>query len=186
MSLIGYVDNSGITDSLGVIPGATRFADLGYGIASLADDSVKALFVIPEDYIAAGNVDWYRKGSGLPMGDETGDAFFILLRAGIVDESLSPDQALRIVAPAEYTLFSIDDEGRPESSGSAEDEVARAAPAFIFAMLLLISIFVGAASLLQGVGEEKQNRMVEMLITTTLPLSIMLCKALALGAAGLL
>ncbi len=134
----------------------------------------------------AGNVDWYRKGSGLPMGDETGDAFFILLRAEIADESLSPDQVLRIVAPAEYTLFSIDDEGRPESSGSAEDEVARAAPAFIFAMLLLISIFVGAASLLQGVGEEKQNRMVEMLITTTSPLSIMLGKALALGAAGLL
>ena len=94
------------------------------------------------------------------MGDETGDAFFILLRAEIADESLSPDQVLRIVAPAEYTLFSIDDEGRPESSGSAEDEVARAAPAFIFAMLLLI--------------------------TTTSPLSIMLGKALALGAAGLL
>ena len=55
--LIGYVDNSGITDSLGEVPGATRFADLGSGIASLADDSVKALFVIPEDYIAAGNVD---------------------------------------------------------------------------------------------------------------------------------
>ena len=116
MSLIGYVDNSGITDSLGVIPGAVRFADLDSGIASLADDSVKALFVIPEDYIAAGNVDWYRKGSGLAMGDETGDAFFILLRAGIADESLSPDQVLQIVAAAEYTLFSIDDEGRPESS----------------------------------------------------------------------
>ena len=91
-----------------------------------------------------------------------------------------------MVAPARYTLFSVDDEGRPESSGSGSDEIARAAPAFIFAMLLLISIFVGAASLLQGVGEEKQNLMVEMLIATTSPLSIMLGKALALGAAGLL
>jgi hypothetical protein len=42
LSLIGYVDNSGITDSLGVIPGTTRFAELDSGIASLADDSVKA------------------------------------------------------------------------------------------------------------------------------------------------
>ncbi len=184
--LIGYVDNSGITDSLGVVTGATRFADLNSGIASLADDSVKALFVIPEDYIAAGNVDWYRKGSGLATGDETGDAFFNLLRAGVADESLTPDQVLRIVVPAEYTLFSVDDEGRPESSGSVRDEVARAAPAFIFAMLLLISIFVGAGSLLQGVGEEKENRMVEMLITSTSSLSIMLGKVLGLGAAGLL
>lgn len=184
--LIGYVDNSGITDSLGEVPGATRFADLGSGIASLADDSVKALFVIPEDYIATGNVDWYRKGSGLATGDETGDAFFNLLRAGVADESLTPDQVLRVVAPARYTLFSVDDEGRPESSGSESDEIARAPPAFIFAMLLLISIFVGAASLLQSVGEEKENRMVEMLITSTSPLSIMLGKVLALGATGLL
>ena len=184
--LIGYVDNSGITDSLGDVTGATRFADLNSGIASLADDSVKALFVIPEDYIAAGGVDWYRKGSGLAAGDETGDAFFNLLRAGVADESLTPDQVLRIVAPAEYTLFSVDDEGRTESSGSESDEIARAAPAFIFAMLLLISIFVGAGSLLQGVGEEKENRMVEMLITSTSSLSIMLGKVLGLGAAGLL
>ena len=53
-------------------------------------------------------------------------------------------------------------------------------------MLLLISIFVGAALLLQSMGEEKENRMVEMLITSTSPLSIMLGKVLALGATGLL
>ncbi len=184
--LIGYVDNSGITDSLGVVPGATRFADLNSGIDSLADDSVKALFVIPEDYIATGRVDWYRKGSGLTTGDETGDDFHGLLRAAIADESLTPDQVFRVVAPAEYTLFSVDDDGRPESGGTVQDEIARAAPAFLFAMLLLVSIFVGAASLLQGVGEEKENRMVEMLITSTTPMSIMLGKVLALGATGLL
>ena len=53
-------------------------------------------------------------------------------------------------------------------------------------MLLVISIFVGAALLLQSRGEEKENRMVEMLITSTSPLSIMLGKVLALGATGLL
>jgi hypothetical protein len=34
---IGYIDNSGVTDSL------------------------EALFVIPADYISTGNVDWYHK-----------------------------------------------------------------------------------------------------------------------------
>ena len=37
-----------------------------------------------------------------------------------------------------------------------------------------------------AVGEEKENRMVEMLITSTSSLSIMLGKVLGLGAAGLL
>lgn len=56
----------------------------------------------------------------------------------------------------------------------------------MFAMLLLISIFVGAGALLQSVTEEKENRMIEMLVTSTSPMSIMLGKILGLGAAGLL
>lgn len=183
--LIGYVDNSGITDSLAIIPGVTRFNDLSVGTKSLGEGSIKSLFVIPDDYVETGNVDWYRKGSGLASGDDTGDDFRSLLRAAIADESLNPEQVRRVVAPAEYILFSVDDLGRLESTGSVEDEIARAAPAFIFAMLLLISIFVGTASLLQSVAEEKENRMVEMLITSTSPMSIMLGKVLALGASGL-
>ena len=82
-------------------------------------------------------------------------------------------------------LFTVDDEGRTESSGTLKDEIAKAAPPFIFAMLLLISIFVGTGALLQSVTEEKENRMVEMLITSTSPLSIMIGKIAGLGAAGL-
>jgi ABC-2 type transport system permease protein len=53
-------------------------------------------------------------------------------------------------------------------------------------MLLMISIFVGSGALLQSVTEEKENRMIEMLVTATSPMSIMLGKILGLGAAGLL
>ncbi len=184
--LIGYVDNTGITDSLAVLPGIARFADLNSGTKSLAEGNIKALFVIPADYISNGQVDWYRHGSGLASEDSSGAVFQGLLRAAVADESLAPDLVARVVAPAEYTLFSVDDDGRPESSGSVTDEIARAALPFIFAMLLLVSIFVGSASLLQSVAEEKENRMVEMLITSTTPMAIMLGKVLGLGAAGLL
>ena len=184
--LIGYVDNSGITDSLVALPGLARFADLDSGTKSLAQGSIKALFVIPQTYISTGRVDWYRKGSGLASEDRSGVLFRSVLRAAVADESLTPELVTRVVAPAEYTLFSVDDEGRPESTGSVTDEIARAVLPFIFTMLLLISIFVGSASLLQSVAEEKENRMVEMLITSTTPMSIMLGKVFGLGAAGLL
>ena len=131
--------------------------------------------------ISSGRVEFALGGPASTSDRATAD-----MRAAVADESLTPDQVARVVAPAHYTLFSVDDEGRPVSAGSESDEIARAAPAFIFAMLLLISIFVGSASLLQSVGEEKENRMVEMLITSTTPMSIMLGKVLALGATGLL
>ena len=183
---IGFVDNSGITDSLASFPGLTRFDGLDAGTQSLAHGDLKALFVIPPDYVSTGHVDWYRKSSGLATGDSASDAFRNVLRAAIADESLPPEKVARILEPAEYTVFTVDDEGRPESSGSVQDQIVDAAPAFIFSMFLLISIFVGSASLLQSVTEEKENRMVEMLVTSTSPTSIMVGKVLGLGAAGLL
>jgi ABC-2 type transport system permease protein len=53
-------------------------------------------------------------------------------------------------------------------------------------MMLMMSIFVGSGSLLQSVTEEKENRMVEMLVTSTSSMAIMVGKVLGLGAAGLL
>ena len=184
--LIGYVDNSGVTDSLPALPGIARFANLASGTKSLAEGNIRALFVIPETYVSNGLVDWYRKGSGLATDDSSGEVFRAVLRAAVADESLAPELVTRVVAPAEYTLFSVDDAGRSESAGSVTDQIAGAALPFIFAMLLLVSIFVGSASLLQSVAEEKENRMVEMLITSTSPMSIMLGKVFGLGAAGLL
>ena len=184
--LIGYVDNSSVNDSLTALPGIARFDNLASGTKSLAEGNIRALFVIPEAYVLNGLVDWYRKGSGLASDDSSGEVFRAVLRAAVADESLAPDLVTRVVAPAEYTLFSVDDAGRSESTGSVADQIAGAALPFIFAMLLLVSIFVGSASLLQSVAEEKENRMVEMLITSTTPMSIMLGKLFGLGAAGLL
>jgi ABC-2 type transport system permease protein len=183
---IGYIDHSGMMDSLAGVPGLVRMDGLDVGTQALVDEDVEALFVIPSDYISTGNVDWYRKGSGLANEDNTGDAFHNVLRVAVADDGLSDELVTRILQPASYTLFKVDDQGRPDSSGTLEDEIARAAPAFIFAILLMISIFVGSGALLQSVTEEKENRMIEMLVTATSPMSIMLGKILGLGAAGLL
>ncbi|MBT4124864.1 MAG: ABC transporter permease [Chloroflexi bacterium] len=183
---IGYVDHSGVTDSLAEIPGLLRMSGLDIGTQALADDEIKAFFVIPEDYVATGNVDWYRRGSGLAAEDSSGDAFFNVLRMAVADGGLSETEVARILQPATYSLFKVDELGRPDSSGSVKDEIAQAAPAFVFALLLLFSIFVGSGSLLQSVTEEKENRMIEMLVTSASSMSIMLGKILGLGAAGLL
>jgi ABC-2 type transport system permease protein len=182
---IGYLDNTDLTESLGRIPAVVRIDNLADGTRLLGSEEIKALFVIPADYIETGRVDWYRKSSGLASEDSTGDGFFNFLRSAVADESLEPELVARILNPAEYVLFTVDDEGRTESSGTLKDEIAKAAPPFIFAMLLLISIFVGTGALLQSVTEEKENRMVEMLITSTSPLSIMIGKIAGLGAARL-
>lgn len=185
--LIGYVDHPGITSSLTDVPGIARYVDQDAGIQAVASGDIKALFVITADYVSTGLVDWYRKGGGLVSEDDTGDAFRAVMRAAVASQSLPPDLVTRVMEPTWYRdVYSINDEGRPESVGSTADEVGRVILPFIFSMLLLISVFVGSGSLLQSVAEEKENRMVEMLVTSTSPMSIMLGKVLGLGTAGLL
>jgi hypothetical protein len=116
--LIGYIDNAGITDSLEDIPGIIRISDLDVGTKSLAEGNIEGLFVISSDYVVTGEIDWYRITGGLASEDGTGDIFRNVLRAAVADESLEPELVARILQPASYTLFSIDEEGRPEASGT--------------------------------------------------------------------
>jgi len=55
-----------------------------------------------------------------------------------------------------------------------------------FTMLLLISILVSAGGLIQGVSEEKENRVIEVILSSIDARSLLLGKLLGLGAAGLL
>jgi ABC-type Na+ efflux pump permease subunit len=115
---IGYIDHSGVTDSLTEIPGLIRMSGLDVGTQSLVDEKIEALFVIPADYVETGKVDWYRKGSGLTSDDTTSDGFENVLRAAVADDGLSDEQVARVLQPATYTLFKVDDQGRPDSSGT--------------------------------------------------------------------
>ena len=56
---------------------------------------------------------------------------------------------------------------------------------FAFALLFVISIFVTSGYLLQSVTEEKENRVVEIVLSSVPPLPLMAGKLLGLGAAGI-
>jgi ABC-2 type transport system permease protein len=56
---------------------------------------------------------------------------------------------------------------------------------YIFSMLLLMSIFFSSGYLLQGLGDEKENRVMEILLSSISPRQLLAGKVLGLGAAGL-
>jgi ABC-2 type transport system permease protein len=89
------------------------------------------------------------------------------------------------VQPAEYTVYEVADDGTFAEEASGAEQAAEFFVPFVFAFLLMFAIFAGSGSLLQSVADEKENRMIEMIITSATPLSIMAGKVLALGLAGL-
>jgi ABC-2 type transport system permease protein len=90
----------------------------------------------------------------------------------------------RALVPAVFARARLGADGLPLDEDK-DVVVGRVIPAVIFTVTLLIAIMVGAGSLVQSVAEEKENRSIEVLLTSVQPLSLMAAKVLALGAAGL-
>jgi ABC-2 type transport system permease protein len=93
---------------------------------------------------------------------------------------VEPDLALRILSPVRVTAVSV--EGEPVSDAAP---VASFLVPFAFALLFTMSIFITSGYLLQSVTEEKENRVVEILLSSVPSLPLMAGKVLGLGAAGL-
>jgi len=77
--------------------------------------------------------------------------------------------------------YSLDDEGKSQSSSTMAAYVAGYAAAF----LLYIFILIYGAGVMQGVMEEKSNRIIEVIISSVKPFHLMMGKILGVAAVGL-
>ena len=57
---------------------------------------------------------------------------------------------------------------------------------YIFSILLIMSIFTSSGYIVQGLGEEKENRIMEVLLSSVSPRQLITGKVLGLGSAGLI
>jgi len=101
------------------------------------------------------------------------------LLAGQVDEGLRA----RVRAPLNLQPVSLNPEG--EGSGDTASFVANIAIPYAFSILLVMAIFTSSGFLLQGVSEEKEGRVIEILLSSLTPIELLAGKILGLGALGL-
>lgn len=191
---LGYVD---LTDGPALFgayqeqPGGVFVAvsDRDAGIAALMDEQIDALFVFPPDYAETGRVVRVRiadDGGGVFGSD--GPSYSGTLR-GFVLSNLFADEvpaglAERLQIP--YTL--VMEEVRPDGAEdeSAGFDIGRAAFFAVAGISLLFSVFFSSGYVLNALVEEKENRVMEVLLSSVKPDALLLGKFLGLGAAGLL
>ena len=161
------------------------------GIDALIKGTVKEVFVIPEDYLKAGRVEWlHGKGgalSGLDPGpsDTSSAAVRAYLRTMLAIEEMMPELLARAVVGATVESVRIGEDGLPVEE-DADTEVGTIVVSLVSTLLLVFSIMIGAASLGEAVAEEKENRMIDVLLTSVKLLSLMAGKVLAIGTAQLI
>lgn len=105
----------------------------------------------------------------------------LMLRLSILRDAGLPDSALaQLLTPTKVT--SVSTTGEPVTDASV---LASFALPYIFTLIFVLSIFITSGYLLQSVTEEKENRVVEIVLSSIPALPLMAGKILGLGAAGL-
>ena len=181
---IGYIDAvgrfAGHTEQPGVdlVPYTTEEA----AKAALLDNTVKEYIIIPPDYLTTGVVVRYTLEREMDAPEEVQKA----VRDFLLDNLLE-GQNLEIRQRAEMPLalanIRLDREGNVavDQGGFGAFVIP-----YLFGILLIMSIFTSSGFLLQGLGEEKQNRIMEILLSSISARQLLTGKVLGLGAAGLL
>lgn len=153
---------------------------------ALREGRIRGYFVIPPDYIDTGVVDQYSGELPDPTGSESREAVRELLLDRLVRDRVSGTLAERIRTPVRETWrFTLTGTGEVRREAGVAKAVRLLLP-IAFAILLLLSILMSAGTLIQATAIEKENKVVEVLLSSADAHEIVTGKLLGLGAAGML
>ncbi len=180
---------SGLVDKSGLIQ-RSPFTDLvtfdseEEAQAALRDNRIGAYYVVAADYLQSGKVDMYFERFNL--GNISNNGLRLLLVQSLVAKS-GRGAERSLIARLQDNQFQITAHTVSESGGVRQgaSEGVSFALVYIFALLLLFSAFTTSGYLMQSVVEEKESRMVEVIISSVRPGSLLAGKILALGVLGL-
>jgi ABC-2 type transport system permease protein len=181
---IGYIDEAGGFDQYttqGYIE-LVRFNSPSDATAALINSDIAEYFVIPSDYLSAGIVNRYTLERQLetPQAIATGIRNF--LTGNMLDGKVPPETIYRIEAPLELVTTRLTETGEVATEQGGYGNVI--VPA-IFSLLLALSLQASTVYLVQGLGDEKESRLIEVLLSSVSPRQLLTGKVLGLGAAGL-
>ncbi len=180
------VDESSVVLTADLVP-TLLLLDRAAADARLADGSASEYYLVPETWPASPRVVRVSPpttSTGLESAQRQAVQQQLLeaaLRdALLVDADLPSDTQDRVLVPLQ--LETLTTEGEAVSDLSL---VASFLIPFAFTLLFVMSIFITSGYLLQSVTEEKENRVVEIVLSSVPSLPLMAGKILGLGAAGL-
>jgi ABC-2 type transport system permease protein len=182
---VGYVDHSGLLDVQvqHTLPDAKdakeirAYADETAGLEALEAEAIQALFVMPADYPQDTAANIYYQES--PPEPRVWRDFNDFVRANLV-VGLSPETQLRLLERPQMTVHDINS-GRT----FGEDDVINIIVPLMASFIFLFATMSASGSLLAVVADEKENRTMEVMLTSVTPGQMLSGKAVGLLAGAL-
>ncbi len=172
---IGYVDKTSNFQSQDFI----KYSDVDSAKKSLLDGNITHFFTIPEDYLSTGkiNISSTKRISSPGSMKVEGDIKDFLLENLLSGQSKELVERVKKPMVSEYFVLNKNEESK-EGIGVFLFPIG-------FAVLFMLAIFTSSGYLLQGIVEEKENRVIEVLLSSVSHRELLIGKILGLGAVGL-
>jgi ABC-2 type transport system permease protein len=181
---IGYVDKSGGFDRY------TRQGNITLVGLATTDEANKALvrsdikeyFVITPDYASTSVMNRYTLEKQLTAPPATITAIKNFLSSNLLAGKVPQATIDLVEAPLYLVTIKLTETGAvaPEQGGFGNLIIPG-----VFSLLLVLSITFSSSYLLQGLGDEKESRLIEVLLSSVSTRQLLTGKVLGLGAAGL-
>ena len=177
--IVGYIDQTGQMGEVEAVEyeeetlSLRPYADQAAGLEGLEAGKVGGLLILPEDYFEGGAPQyWAEKG---PSEKLTG-ALEKALRTGLLSGAPAW-QVERLEDPTNFT-YASQSTGKRVSEGPAV--IIRVAVPVFFAMVFVLAIFTGANQMGSVMVQEKDQRAMEMVITSISPRELVAGKVLGM------
>jgi ABC-2 type transport system permease protein len=163
-----------------------RMGDRESAVAAVLAGELQAAFVVPEAWAETSRVEVLVEADGNRGLYPGRIAMGRLLRKSVAGRHITdPDLLDRMVRVMDPKLERLAPAGEKAAPSGLQEILGLLIPLMIAAFFTL-SIFVSSGYLLDGIGEEKENRVLEVLLASLTPEELLLGKMIGLGGAGLL
>lgn len=184
---IGYVDNSGLLADpidydfeapIGFLKPMElkKFNDLDTAKNELENETLQAVYFLKNDYQSSKTITVF--ANEIPDSSINND-FYGFLRANLLKNS-DPSVSSRITEGAKFEVIST-----KGSRNTSDENILSFILPFLSGFLFIMAINISGGYLLQAVVEEKENRTMEILVTSVSPNQLMTGKIVGNLSVGL-
>jgi ABC-2 type transport system permease protein len=181
---IGYVDHTGMFGNYTSQPGVQfiLYPDEQAAKDALLAKDVKEYLVIPANYLSRGVIARYTTSREVIPSAKTTGQITDFLRSNLLAGEVSPQVLERVKTPMLLASVRLNETGEIAPN---QDVVSTYVVPLAFGILFIIAIMFSSARLFQSVTEEKENRVMEILLSSVSSGQLLVGKVLGLGTAGL-
>lgn len=177
----GFIDQSGLIKTIpaDLASSLVRFETEEDAKSSITKGEISAYYIIPVDFLEEGDITYVRPDYN-PMGGITQSGIInSLIAYNLVDGNV--ELSYRVQNPLNVKEIDLSNSVQREDSNMLTFFLP-----YAVTFLFYITILTSSSLLLNSISNEKQNRVLEILMTSVTPMQILTGKIIALGLTGLL